>query len=486
MEKKKQDKKQVAIKDLAVTQSNTLVEAIYPRYVQNRDGVEVEIDGKATTRAHKISRLIISLISPDDEDLRLYRISIATLKEYLGYKPDFPNGKFYQDLRDIAVRLNQQPIEIRPEPKRHITAFFISSYELNYKTGEAIFEISAQLKPFLLQLKNNFTSLHLHNIPKLSSGYAIRLYELLFQYKTIGKRSFDDIDRLQRMIGSSYDKYSHFKARVLEPSKKDIAENTDIRFDYEEIKTGKKVTKLVFHIKTNIPQAEYEEVPLTIAYGQNTERGIKADFDNSLVVILNNLGIQTNRITDYVNMGFDIIKDDHKRAAAMRRCGTITAYYQEKIALLNTSKSDNPAGFIIKALQEDWINTKLSQEADKQKKQKDTRDRNNRIKELEKQIERTKKTYNDSLKPIYAKLAANDTVFMLAYEAVLSGFAETAFFRSTLRAYKTPQEAYQNMGSLHSMINAHFLKNYASEFEHTEGGRLMLIKLENELRSLQK
>ena len=123
-------KKKVDIKELSVTQSNPLIEATYPRIIQKRDGTET-IDLKVTTRAHKVSRLIVSLINPDDDDLRLYRIDIATLKSYLGYKPDSPNGRFYQDLKDIAHRLNKQPIEIRPEPKRVLTAYFISSFEIN-------------------------------------------------------------------------------------------------------------------------------------------------------------------------------------------------------------------------------------------------------------------------------------------------------------------------------------------------------------------
>lgn len=279
-----ENKKNISFKDLAVTQSNQLVEATYPRIIEKKNG-GTEIDFKVTTRAHKVSRLIISLISPDDQDLRYYKVDISTLKSYLGYKLDFPNGKFYQDLKEIANRLNKQPIEIRPDPQRIITAYFISSYELNHKTGEITFEISGQLKPFLLQLKNNFTSVQLENIPRLSSGYSIRLYEILYQYKFIGKRAFDNIDRLQQMLGSSYGKYSHFKARVLEFAKKDIAKNTNITFEYEEIKTGKRVTKLIFYIKDNAPAAEKAvEGQLIFSVAQNTE-GVLDNEETSLVRI---------------------------------------------------------------------------------------------------------------------------------------------------------------------------------------------------------
>lgn len=461
-----ENKKNISFKDLAVTQSNQLVEATYPRIIEKKNGGS-EIDFKVTTRAHKVSRLIISLISPDDQDLRYYKVDISTLKSYLGYKPEFPNGKFYQDLKEIANRLNKQPIEIRPDPQRIITAYFISSYELNHKTGEITFEISGQLKPFLLQLKNNFTSVQLENIPRLSSGYSIRLYEILYQYKFIGKRAFDNIDRLQQMLGSSYGKYSHFKARVLEFAKKDITKNTNITFDYEEIKTGKKVTKLVFHIKDNLPAAEkIVEGQLTFSIAPNTEGSLEND-DKSLAGILKNLNINPVKINDYLKLGFDVVKDEKKRVGAVARCGNIEAYYNEKITLLRSSKPDmeNPTGFFIKALQEDWMSGKVTKEIDTQKMVKTNRDKHLRIKQLEKRIEIAQKQHADLQIPIYAKLAAQEDTFMVAYNAVLSEFEEGTYFSRTIKDMTTPQVAYQNSVALNSMMSGYFLKNYPTEFE---------------------
>jgi plasmid replication initiation protein len=481
-----ENKKNISFKDLAVTQSNQLVEATYPRIIEKKNG-GTEIDFKVTTRAHKVSRLIISLISPDDQDLRYYKVDISTLKSYLGYKPEFPNGKFYQDLKEIANRLNKQPIEIRPDPQRIITAYFISSYELNHKTGEITFEISGQLKPFLLQLKNNFTSVHLENIPRLSSGYSIRLYEILSQYKLIGKRAFDNIDRLQQMLGSSYGKYSHFKARVLEFAQKDIAKNTNITFDYEEIKTGKKVTKLVFYIKDNAPAAENAvEGQLTFSVASNTEGSVENE-DTSLMGVLKSLNINTTKLNDYLKLDFDIIKDEKKRVGARVRCGNIEAYYNEKIVLLRSSKPemDNPTGFLIKALQEDWISGKVIKELDTQKTVKTNRDKHVLIKQLEKKIELAQKQYAVSKIPIYEKLAAQEDTFMVAYNAVLSGFEEGTYFSRTIKDMATPQIAYRDSVALNSMMRDYFLKNYPNEFKGIQAIANAISKMKTELNALQ-
>jgi plasmid replication initiation protein len=482
-----EDKKKVSIKDLAVTQSNTLVEARYPRSYIKQDGTETDLDLKVSTRAHKVSRLIVSLISPDDADLRYYKIGIATLKSYLGYKVDFPNGKFYQDLKDIANRLNKQPIEIRPEPKRVITAYFISSYELNFETGEITFEISGLLKPFLLQLKNNFTSFHLENIPKLSSGYSIRLYELLSQYKTIGKRTFDDIGRLQEMLGSAYEQYGHFKARVLEPTKKDISKNTNISFEYKEIKTGKKVTKLVFHIRDSAtPTEKGGGEQLTFSVAQNTEESLENE-DTSLMGVLKSLNINTTKINDYLKLGFDVIKDEKKRVGATSRCGTIEIYYNEKIALLRNSKPemDNPTGFLIKALQEDWMSGKATKELDTQNTVKINRDKHLLIKQLEKQIELAQKQYAALQVPIFEKLAAQKDTFMAAYNAVLSEFEEGTYFSRTIKDMATPQIAYRDSVALNSMMGGYFLKNYPDEFKGIQTIADAISRMKTELNALK-
>ena len=99
-----------------VVQSNALIEASY--------------SPELTTRAHKVARLILSLISPDDKDLKLYTVPISTLKDFLGYKQNTPWGNFYPEMRDIADRLNREPIVIKKIDKL-TTAYFIAGYEID-------------------------------------------------------------------------------------------------------------------------------------------------------------------------------------------------------------------------------------------------------------------------------------------------------------------------------------------------------------------
>jgi plasmid replication initiation protein len=45
--------------------------------------------------------------------------------------------------------------------------------------------------PYLSELTGRFTFYHINNIGKMSCTYAIRLYKLLMQWKTTGKREIE-------------------------------------------------------------------------------------------------------------------------------------------------------------------------------------------------------------------------------------------------------------------------------------------------------
>ena len=96
-----------------VTQSNSLIEAEYST--------------ELTARAHKTARLILSLISPDDKDLRFYTIRLDALKRYLGISPNTRWGSFYKELDGIADKLDKKPIRIPNAEGGYISCLLYTS-----------------------------------------------------------------------------------------------------------------------------------------------------------------------------------------------------------------------------------------------------------------------------------------------------------------------------------------------------------------------
>ena len=84
----------------------------------------------------------------------------------------------------------------------------------------------------------------------MKSAYSFRLYELLAQYKNIGKRliGIDDL-RLMLVVGKKYKTTGNFIAWVVEPSLKEINQVTNLTVSVEPKKTGRKYTHLEFIIK---------------------------------------------------------------------------------------------------------------------------------------------------------------------------------------------------------------------------------------------
>lgn len=156
----------------------------------------------------------------------------------------------YTEIRKIIRKLRNKEIII-DTPEGEIITGWLSSIEYKRDTGTIDLEFSQKLIPYLLQLKKRFTRYQLRNILHLKSKYGIRIYELMKQYGTIGRREFK-LDELKRIlwIEDQYKRIYDLERFVLKPAKKEINEYTDIRIDYEKIKSGRRITSILFTIES--------------------------------------------------------------------------------------------------------------------------------------------------------------------------------------------------------------------------------------------
>lgn len=112
-------------------------------------------------------------------------------------------------------------------------------------------QFDAMLVPYVSDLDSHFTSYTLGAVCGLSSNYAIRLYELLTQYKKIGKRTImiGDLKDYLECDLPSYQRLDNFKSRVVDAALSQINQFTDITCEYELNKLGKRVVGFDFKIK---------------------------------------------------------------------------------------------------------------------------------------------------------------------------------------------------------------------------------------------
>ena len=119
--------------------------------------------------------------------------------------------------------------------------------------------------PLITRLSEQYTEYELKQVSELQSEYSIRLYELMMQWKAIGKTNRISVDDLRRKLGvepGQYKKMNNFKARVLDHAINQINEHTDIQAEYEQHKNGRTIAGFTFKFKvkkskektgTNIP-----------------------------------------------------------------------------------------------------------------------------------------------------------------------------------------------------------------------------------------
>ena len=207
--------------------------------VKHNDFIEAKYN--LTLTELKIIAKLSSMIKKDDDDFKVYKFTANELME------DLKLNNNYDDLKEAIRKLLTRLIIIRTEQTVLATTFLSSAEYFKNTTIELSFD--KKLKPYLLQLKNNFTMYQFENVIALSSVYAIRIYELCKQYQKIKERIIEIEDLKEILdIEEKYKKYNDFKKKVLEIAEREINEKTDINISFEEIKTGRKVSAIRFLI----------------------------------------------------------------------------------------------------------------------------------------------------------------------------------------------------------------------------------------------
>lgn len=203
----------------------------------------------------KVFLKIIASIDQSKDDVTEVDISMQELKKFVG-----TNSKnIYGFLQKELLKLKATPIYYEDDTIR-LDANFISAIEYNKKSGVFNFEIPKKLKPFLLQIKENFTVLDIRNLLYLDSIYAIRFYEFCKEYERFKHFEFD-VDELKEKFGLTdrYKNYFDFKLKVIQQARMELIANSELYFDFEEIKQGKKVVRLRFTIIKNNKRLKRQE-----------------------------------------------------------------------------------------------------------------------------------------------------------------------------------------------------------------------------------
>jgi len=266
----------------------------------------IEASFKLSLQEQRLILLMVSMIKKNDRDFQIYRISIDDFNKVVGLKGE----STYSGAKEIIRKLKKRELVIK-KPESELLIDWLSSAEYFPQKGYIELCFDPKLKPYLLNLQKQFTKYQLKNAIHLKSSYSIRLYEIMKQNEFRKERAFK-IETLRSMLGlkpDEYKLYADFKKRIIVSSQKELNKKTDISFEFQEKKKGRKVVEIVFKIRSNsetgkvgkqkaVPKKPLQQPPLS-------DQAQQAPSSDDLQSILNLVPV---KITDPIRK---LISDYH-------------------------------------------------------------------------------------------------------------------------------------------------------------------------------
>lgn len=249
-----------------VYKSNALVEASY----------------RLTPAEQRIMLACISQVRRDQPitDDVLYSVSVADYAALSGTE----SHSVYKELADAALRLKRREVWIKEEPngqgkrQRTLVTGWVQSIMYVESEGRVELRFTKDMLPYLTQLTEQFTRYTLGDAGRLNSGYAIRLYELLCQWRDAGVREVS-IEWLRHafMLDGKYPAIKDFKRWVIVPAVEQVNEHTSLWVKWDQRKTGRRVSHLIFTFGEKLKQgeesADKQRKPKPTKKGQGGSRG---------------------------------------------------------------------------------------------------------------------------------------------------------------------------------------------------------------------
>lgn len=224
--------------------------------VEKRNVLNELRSNNMTVQELRFFSIYLSKINPRDKSTRAVRFPIEDFKRIMGF------GRLnLSQLKESTNSLLSKVVRI-PDERGGFLAFtlFKRCRVSRDDNNEWFVEIDASddALPLMFDFKNRYFKYELWNALRLKSANQVRMYEILKQYESLGRRELT-VKELRELLGISPTEYSgrtgwsDFKKKVLDSCRQALKETTDICFTYErgKIGNGGKWLTIVFDIKKN-------------------------------------------------------------------------------------------------------------------------------------------------------------------------------------------------------------------------------------------
>ena len=226
-----------------------------------------------------------------DKSFRELHLTPSEVKEIFGH------GEYLHRLEQVCQKLAQRTVAIHKD-NGDFTYYSLFGF-IRYEAADGLrIKFNEDMRPLILDILESgypYTKIDMKQIFQLSSAYAMRLLELMLQYrglmtgtKIVRSLQVEDIRFYLNVPDGAYSKMQDFKRRVLDAPIQEINQKTQYILSYESIKKGRKITGFVFTMDCSgvLPESVVKEtMPLEMPPNKKDWHGLTEKAVNQLTIL---------------------------------------------------------------------------------------------------------------------------------------------------------------------------------------------------------
>lgn len=226
-----------------------MTKTAHPQVVKSNHIIEASY--RLSVPEQRIVLACIAQVRRDEPltDQKLYNVSAADLAALTGTD----QKTAYRDLEEAAARLFERRVTITKEPNgrtrspRKMLTRWVQSVVYVEGEGRVELRFGTDMIPFLSGLTEQFTRYSLSAVAKMDSAYAIRLFELLMQWKDEGEREITVVQlREWLQLEDRYPLFGDVKRWVIDPAVTQINERSPLFVEWAPKKAGRRIVAILF------------------------------------------------------------------------------------------------------------------------------------------------------------------------------------------------------------------------------------------------
>lgn len=228
-----------------VVKSNRLVEASY----------------RLSLNEQRIILYAIYRTREEDVALSSDKPVTITADTFLKQFPSVGKGNVYQQLKDAMDALYERSVTVNDKDPvtghtRVTKTRWISTASYIDGAGHVQVIFAPEVLKYIARVEVEFTKYQLEKVSQMTSFHAIRIYELLSQFREARTRTLNLIElrNYLQIESHEYKLTTNFIRKVIDVAVEQINTHSDLRVEYAPKKTGRAITDFVFKIKSKDAQ----------------------------------------------------------------------------------------------------------------------------------------------------------------------------------------------------------------------------------------